>query len=407
MTDKTDILLEKDKSWVGGILRLLFFLIAFFAIAFTVMANMGGTSDTLRQSVENFISDSLGGRPTHVERLVRMSFFPSVGFDVEGVQVRSYDEGGELLLQADKIRAYMSFWDVVMRRPEFTALSIDGLYTKKGLLGNQDFSIEKAYIDHNRDDRTAAVRASGRLGARPWDFSLGLEVLGKNGQYSYLLARERPFTLDIDGLRFDGVMMDKVEDYLRIENFKAGLSGKDIVTGAFSLSVLDRRMLKVRGTLGFGEDKGAFRSEIMIEYDKMPAKITGNVTGTDIRGDLLAEDGDFKALISRITDLFGPEASAYQGMLDLDVHLTGIGASGDEGQTGAMDFKIVQDAAGVRILSLKGAHAGQEINLEECILSDAAKNDGGLDAFLNAVLNGHVADYPCAATVSPPEIKGE
>ena len=75
------------RKWIMRLLKIGVFLAIMLAIFVTVLANMGGSTVTLKEAAQKFIGESFGGRPAVIQKLVRLSFFPLVGIDAEKIQV--------------------------------------------------------------------------------------------------------------------------------------------------------------------------------------------------------------------------------------------------------------------------------------------------------------------------------
>ncbi|MCB1784257.1 MAG: hypothetical protein KDI13_09700 [Alphaproteobacteria bacterium] len=400
----SDPLLQKETGWIAAILRFIFFVAVFFSVIFTVMANMGGNSDTLKESIEGFVSKSFGGNPAKVQRLNRMSFFPSIGIDIEGLQVTNKDDKGEILFSAGKIRIFMSFWDVMNRTPQMSAFAIEDLRAKRGILGDRRISVGKAYIDHNRENNTAVLRADGMWGTDPWTASIGLQVTGKPAAYSYLAGPEKPVTLNIGGMNVSGTITDKVKDYLRLEDFTVSLEEQKepAITGLLSFSMLDLNMMKLRGDLVAGAHKTHTEPEIVIDYDKNPTAISGTLKSENLNAEDIQGPNSLYAVYDKVDRIFG-RYSDRKSSLDLDITLQKIQGPGKPSNDNSLHMKLQNKGDIWSMSDIKGSLNGAAIEVPtvtittEDALITAHVPDGKVDAaaadFLGAtLLPGFVAD---------------
>ena len=60
MTEKTVDVKPQRRRWFGTTFKVLFFVLAGLILIFAVLANLGGSSDTLKKSIEEFVTENTG-----------------------------------------------------------------------------------------------------------------------------------------------------------------------------------------------------------------------------------------------------------------------------------------------------------------------------------------------------------
>lgn len=293
----------KERGFLTGFLKFLFFAIAFIAVMLTVLFNMGGSTETLHKSMEQFISDSTGGRPTKIEKVNRISFFPMVGADFEKLEVRETPSSKERVIYADKIRIFVTFWGFVTRSMTLKSLFVENMFIKEGILGRKSFAVEKMFIDHDKGTRNALVKANGMLGGRPWTLKLGMEVGGSVGGYTYQFGDNRPLEVEIEDIYFKADLEKQVNDYISIKNLTIGMPDP-MVTGDLSLSLLEGLQVKVAGRLMSGEQNDIYKPDVIINYSKKPIKITGKISSVELRTKDFDKDTTLVSLINEGLEIF-------------------------------------------------------------------------------------------------------
>jgi hypothetical protein len=277
MTETDPKLPVKERRLLAGLLKFTFFVIAFFAVMVTILFNMGGSSETLHQSLEKLISDSLGGRPTRVMKLNRVTFFPSVGADFEKLEIKETMASNELTVSAEKVRLFVSFWGFMSRRMGIKAAYLENVNIRKGVLGRNAFSIEKLFIDHDKGTQKALLRANGKLEEDPWTISMDLEVSGSVGGYTYHIAKNRNINLEIGNLRLKATLSEQISDYIKIEKLSLGMP-EETLNGELSVSLLEGQLVKLGGRLTSGKTASIISPDLLITYGGKNINLEGKIS---------------------------------------------------------------------------------------------------------------------------------
>ena len=94
------------KKWLGRLAKLGFFLAAFIGVIATVLFNMGGSGNTLKTAIEDYISASTG-YSARIQSFNEMTFFPSITLDI-----------GNVILKKPDLKALESWAKAELEKPE-------------------------------------------------------------------------------------------------------------------------------------------------------------------------------------------------------------------------------------------------------------------------------------------------
>lgn len=305
----------KERNLLAGFLKFLFFIFALFAVMVTILFNMGGSSETLHASLEKLISDSLGGRPTRVMKLNRVSFFPTVGADFEQLEIKETMASQELTVSAEKVRLFVSFWGFITRRMGIRSVYFENIKIRKGLLGRNAFTIEKLFIDHDKGTQNAMMRASGMLEQEPWALAMNLDVGGSVGGYTYHVGKNRDVTLEIGDLRLKARLSEQISDYLKVENVSIGMPD-EILKGELSVSLLEGQMVKLGGRLTAGKTASILSPDLMVEYGKSPVRIVGKIDSLQIDPEYMESPEGPIALLNGLHEMLAYDLAVPQDQPD-------------------------------------------------------------------------------------------
>lgn len=372
MSDDSYLLDSKDKknkepvNWIGRLLKISFFLIAFVLVIITVLANMGGTNETLRGGVVQFISSLTGGRPVKVEKLNYMGFFPTVSIDIEGITVHAKPDDKIALIRLERLQASMPFWNVATKTPRLTQLYIEGVEAIKGMVFPEEFSIKKIFIDHDMESEIAKIRGSGKVGVHPWSFEIGMDVNGSKDNYGYMLADEAPLMLDVADLHFETVFVRENAKYYRLKDFIISYGEKEL-SGDLALSSLGNDLLKIKGTFKTRDDRTVLSPDLVVAFAKdrfSRVSVSGDVTSEKLNINDLVGDESVYSILSRAREIVGYKkipSSKEGGLeflgsndLDLSFDLKNVDANGQIHPE--LKFDLVQDVGRVKLGPISGAN---------------------------------------------------
>ena len=272
------------RKWIMRLLKIGVFLAIMLAIFVTVLANMGGSTVTLKEAAQKFIGESFGGRPAVIQKLVRLSFFPLVGIDAEKIQVTNpiaagSTEPGAVVALFSKVKIYLDFWDVALGTARFRTFLIEEGFLGPGLVGDKSMSLERAYVDHNEHDNTAMIVANGLYDNLEWKLGMGLDVLGALGQYEYEIGDRTPFALDVDNMHISGDLLKSSDNFMKIEGFRFERDGKGL-RGDLYASLIAESVVKLKGDLIFnGNNTQMVSVDLLINFKDPLLRISGDING--------------------------------------------------------------------------------------------------------------------------------
>ena len=338
MSEDSYLLEPKEKKaktpyeWFMLLLKIFFFFVAFVLVAVTVLANMGGTGDVWHEGVRQFIREVAGGRPTKLEKLNEMSFFPTVRVDFEDAYIYAKKDDEVPLISVGKLRLGMPFLNVATRAPRITDFYIEEVSALKGVFMPNEFTLEKLFIDHDQESKQATLRLNGKIGLQSWSMEAALEAQkGITGKNTYILAPKAAFALDFADVHIKGIYNHASLKHLKIEDFELR-AGEKSITGDILVSALGGRLIKVKGGLDIGEGRTMITPDLILDLshkDGAPSKISGEITSEKMLiGDVLGKESIF-GIITRLRELMGytgefkqeDNTPGFLGKHDLNLHV--------------------------------------------------------------------------------------
>lgn len=306
MSVENNYLFDDNKKSRGGVrilLKLLFIVLVCVLVFLTILANMGGSGDTYRSAVENVISNNFKGRAVEVETLTKLNFFPSAGVDFENARVMSKPEGGYAVASVAEVKMFAKLWSVVAGTPRVSSFYIENFQAIKGVVAPQSVTIEKAFIDHDHESKTARLRAFGVLGEETWSLSAALHVHGSVGGYSYAVRQPMAFELNVADIAIRGETAGDGNEYLKVENFTVQDTVRSL-QGTLYISAIAERMLKVKTELVGGGADSVSTSDVVIDMTGRHTRIMGDDPTQDLTFDEVIGDETALYFIQRLSQLW-------------------------------------------------------------------------------------------------------
>ncbi|PCI52929.1 MAG: hypothetical protein COB36_13800 [Alphaproteobacteria bacterium] len=381
MTEESYLLDKKEKSWLSRLLKVIFVLCAFILIGMTVLSNMGGSNDDLKNSVERFVGDLFGGKKVVVGNLVYMSFFPRLGFDAESVNVLSRREDGHVIAHIGKVQAFMTFWNVVTQMPKITNFYIEDLTIIKGVMGAKELYIEKIFIDHDVETETAKIRGNGTIGVHPWSFVADIDIFGKKGSFNYMFQRSVPVVFDIANIHFEGVLLKHEDNYYKLENFKLS-SGDKMLQGNIILSALGKKLLKLKGNIEISGGHSRISPDVIFDYAQSPVKISGKILSDNfVYSDVVGTDAGL-SILTRLRDIVGYGAmlgtkASFIGQYNLDVNFDLKNVKIADTLINNLKFPVIQNNIGIKLGPINS-----DLDVMPSLMFVVQKDTGNIHAIL-------------------------
>lgn len=207
MTDDS-ILLEQDKkgSWLGFFIKLLAFLGVFLVVILLVLASLGGDSDVLKETAEDFIGNKLNGS-AKIEKLHAITFFPYLSADIENVTVYETPSHERQKASVDRLQIAFEFWDIAFSTGKVRTLNVENFRSKAGALTKQPLAIEQiAIIDEGKE---AYLKGAGKISGVPFDFKADAVIHGSGKSRKYSFSDIKPFEASFGNISFSG----KIENH--------------------------------------------------------------------------------------------------------------------------------------------------------------------------------------------------
>ncbi len=298
---------EKSGNGFARFCKFLFFVIAFFLVILTILANMGGSNDMLRESVESFVSDSFGKRPVTVGVLHKMTFFPSVGVHARNVKVLSKpeEEGGYPVVKIGNIEVFMDFWSVASSQPKFKKLVIEDVNAIKGMFIPEEFVIDHIYVDHAPGEDRAELIGSGKTGVHDWSLNVEIDTVNSFSGKRFILGETLPFTLNIADVNFKGDFSKGGNEYFKFDDVVIS-NGDRLITVNLSAYTVSDGLLKVRGLVKDNHVGTEYHLDLLMDRSKRPYDVTGDITIENaVFEKSQNSQSDIPEVIARLQDVLG------------------------------------------------------------------------------------------------------
>jgi hypothetical protein len=283
------------------ILKIVFFVSAFFLVVFTVMANMGGNSDSLKSSIEQFAMESTGLK-AKIKTLNNMNFFPTIVFDFEGMDLFKNAAPDVPAVHVERLRAALSFWDAAISSGNMKALDIQGITAMPGVFIDKAIRIESAAII-NAGENGAAFEGKGMIGAAPASFSMGMTVSGSGRSRKYRFGTERAFAMELGGVKITAQLKNAQGIYLAVEDLKISLRGEDVMTGRLEIVKRKSREIGVTGALTLAEGGTVLKPALVADLETRA--VSGTLGAENFNEADFQENSRFDRLIAEGVSVLG------------------------------------------------------------------------------------------------------
>jgi hypothetical protein len=339
MTESTEPHPEKEKHWLGTLLKVVFFTGAALLLVFTVMANMGGSNDTLKGAVEQFLTDASGYQST-VTKLNRMNFFPTIGLNMEGIEMHRADGDYDTAVTIGKVDIAMGFWDVTFNTGKIKKLTVENASVLPGVILSHPMHVEKISIEEDQGD-LAFFEGRGVIGPHNFSFQADMEASGISGARKYRFSDNHPFVLAADDINLEGRLL-RGGNTIEINELILAAPQK-ILGGSLSFSVADERKLHITGSL---EIDGGSNAELdLTTYrDETRRHLNGTIKCPVLQGADLMPGGKLPALYDKIETILGwpvkEDGTADLSAIDLDIAIEAADFIENGQSKGALSTKV-------------------------------------------------------------------
>lgn len=312
-----DTLPKKKRNWFYLLLKIAFGIGAVLLIVLTVMANVGGNSDTLRQSIEQFITENTSYN-ANVGQLNAMTFFPDIVLDFEKTELRD-KKSTDLAMTADRVLLAFGFWDVMTSTGKIKALSVDNLRVRDGIFIAPSFEAESVKIVEGIDG--PRLEGNGGVGAEKFNFSTDMNSRGSGRKKRYFFGSQRAFSVNLGNIKISGIIKTGQSNGIMIENLDVKQGGHPVMKGILG-AVRNDGVLGLEGRLEMAEHGSVIKPDIDIFIPAWgkPFAITGRIESE--AGKFHVEDfapgSVYDRLTGTIEKIFSPDEEVYTPALELD-----------------------------------------------------------------------------------------
>lgn len=301
-------------KYVWLLLKILLGLVVLLAIVITVLANIGGNSETLKNTIEGFFQDATGYE-AEIGTLNNLAFFPNINVDFEDLQLREPgNENPSVLI--DKLNVKIGFFDAVRSSGKIKNISIDNLRMKEGVITSKPLLISSITIaDDPENPQRGLLSVQGKTGSQTIEASATLAAYGEGKGRTYDMGNERTIKARIGDITIKADMKNPSFTHIDLENMEVKQAGKLIVKGDLDVKSKNKSRV-ITGTLTTG-----LGSVIKPDVTAGTGFASGTVTAPKFHTDDIAIMG---GMVAEITNLLpkNPQAKKTIDLQGQDVDLT-------------------------------------------------------------------------------------
>lgn len=306
----------RRRRWFGTIFKILFCVLAGLILIFAVLANLGGSNDALKKSIEEFVAENTG-YDAKVGKLNNMNFFPDIILDFENTEF--FRRGQiDVVMTAQKVQVAFGFWDVMARTGKIKKMNIEGFRAMPEILTDKSVRVDSlAIVETENGPR---MESKGLIGENPFSVSYSMESSGLGGGRNYRFGRERDLDITFGNVSFKGHMKEADKQYMDFENIEVKLGDKQVATGNIVLTREENRV-KATGEILMKEHGTDIKPDVSLHLSGQRfsiSKIDGTLSSTQFHTDDFSTGSAYDGLMKVVENAFGaPDASEITD-LELD-----------------------------------------------------------------------------------------
>ena len=294
------------KKWAGRLIKVGFFFAAIIAIMLTVLVNMGGSTNTLKFAIEDYITQTTG-MAARVGTLRQMTFFPAISVDAEGIMMKHVDtqalkawaeaeqakpeeEQGKTMPPTidfstpdgsiGKFMLSMGFWDVSFGLGRSVRnIRIENVYLKPGVFSHKAVSVKIVEIDETPEGKPF-FKVEGQLGDDVFQITVDLVAQGAGKSRKYKVGEESHFKASINEIGITGILRPRT---------MGGFHARDVVITNNDKEVIQATLSFVRNTDKAVDLKGQFK----VLENGSNGDIDWSLGRANVEGDIAANELDF------------------------------------------------------------------------------------------------------------------
>ncbi|MEM7651311.1 MAG: AsmA family protein, partial [Pseudomonadota bacterium] len=310
---------KEKKYWedrVVGVLKWLTILAVILFILLTVLSRLGGNSDVLKGSIEDYLTDATPYSAS-VTTLNNMNFFPDIIIDVQGVELREGADGtGEAAIRVEAAKVVIPFFDMLFSPGDFKDINVSNITARAGSLHAKPVTLE--YLRLKDENENAGLELKGALGQTAFSGLVGVSASGASGKRTYSLGDEKSVNFDIGRLKLEGTLRNAALGGLKFENVTLSHGETKALRGNFDFkSSGDDMSLKGQARIEPGKSQLDF--DIDVKSQEAAKRVTGRVDSGLIKVSDFNESGAFMKAVNRLSAILGSGEKKPLDLSGLDV----------------------------------------------------------------------------------------
>ncbi|MDB5491515.1 MAG: hypothetical protein JWO78_1364 [Micavibrio sp.] len=274
----------RPKSRARKYINVIIIICVLIGISLFALYRAGGKSESLKQTVEKFLSDETGYK-AHIGTLNAVSFYPLIGIDVENVVLFSSTQG--VAARAGHANFSTSFWSAASGASIHT-LDLSNVRAEARVAAPGEITVERFFIDP-ADRKVPKLSFKGSYDGKPVTMQADLQVIrGVFGSVYFNFAEPGSFDLRAGDIGVEGkVLTARTGRSLKIGRMTVGGKPRKLRM-EIALNAADNAL---------GMDGKVMHDATVLDYDlAISSKAGRRMIAGNISGDKVA-----------VNDLTGPE----------------------------------------------------------------------------------------------------
>ncbi len=219
------------KKWAGRLIKTCIVIAIIIALVLTVMVNMGGNSDTLKGAIEDYLMSSTR-YSAEIETLHKMTFFPNIGANIEGLEMKNPEDELQVI-RIQNANIALGFWDLMLGDRSIRAFQIKNAVFAPGTLMRQTTTIDELGIDEDANGR-AFLTLDGKIGDQKISGNLDLESSGSIKKRKYKIGEESKIAITLESLNLSGVLKPRAVGGFHFKDFMLTHNDAQVLSGSLS-----------------------------------------------------------------------------------------------------------------------------------------------------------------------------
>ena len=337
MTEKTVDVKPQRRRWFGTTFKVLFFVLAGLILIFAVLANLGGSSDTLKKSIEEFVTENTG-YDAKVGKLNNMNFFPDIVLDFENTEFFRHGKI-DVVMAAQKVQVTFGFWDVMARTGKIKKMNIEGFRALPETLLEKSVRVDRlAIVETESGPR---MESTGLIGDHPFAVSYSMESSGLGGGKNYSFGRERDLDIKFGDASFKGHMKETDRQDMVFENIEVKWGDKPVATGNVVMT-RQENSVKISGDIIMKEHETDIKPDVNLHLRGERfgiLRIDGVLNSTEFHASDFSAGSAYDGFMTVVENAFGIADESELIDLELDAGTLYRGNVSEGGYEGPLPLK--------------------------------------------------------------------